>query len=84
MTLLARLDRDPWQGAARLAALAPETAALTVTAVLEALPNASFNPLDKVSLAARLVSMLLRAAEQMRGWNLRPRMSEGVARSGDT
>jgi membrane glycosyltransferase len=61
VTLLARLDLDPWQEAARLAALAPEAAALTVTSVLEALPNASFNPRDNVSLAGRLVAMLPRA-----------------------
>jgi hypothetical protein len=61
VTLLARLDLDPWQEAARLAALAPEIAAVTVTSVLEALPNASLNPRDNVSLAVRLVAMLPRA-----------------------
>jgi hypothetical protein len=61
VTMLARLDVDPWQEAARLAALAPEAAAQNVASMLKAMPDPSLQP-DVLAIASRLVAKLPRPA----------------------
>jgi hypothetical protein len=60
VTMLARMDKDPWQEAARLAALAPAAAAQNVVSMLKALPDASFQSDDLLTIASRLVAKLPR------------------------
>jgi hypothetical protein len=60
VTLLARLDVDPWQEAARLAALAPEAAAQKVASMLRGLPDPSLERDDLLTIASRLVATLPR------------------------
>jgi hypothetical protein len=61
VTMLARLDVDPWQAAARLAALPRESAALELAAMLAELPALGLAPHDILSTADRLAAMLPRA-----------------------
>jgi len=58
LSVLARLDLDPWQEAARLAILAPAAAALKIASMLEALPGTSLTPTAKAGGPALLVAML--------------------------
>jgi hypothetical protein len=60
VTMLARLDVDPWQEAARLAALAPEAAAQKVASMLKAMPDPSLQHDDVLTIASRLVATLPR------------------------
>jgi hypothetical protein len=60
VTMLARLDIDPWHEAARLAALAPEAAAQKVAAMLKAMPDPSLQRDDVLTVASRLVAKLPR------------------------
>ncbi len=60
VTMLARLDIDPWQEAARLAALAPEAAAQSVASMLKAIPGLSLQRDDPLTIASRLVATLRR------------------------
>jgi hypothetical protein len=60
VTMLARLDVDPWQEAARLAALAPEAAAQHVATMLKAMPDSSLQRDDVLTIASRLVARLPR------------------------
>jgi hypothetical protein len=60
VTMLARLDRDPWHEAARLAALAPEAAAQNVASMLKAMPDPSLQRGDLLTIASRLVARLPR------------------------
>jgi hypothetical protein len=60
VTMLARLDVDPWQEAARLAALAPEAAAQNVASMLKAIPDPALQGDDLLGIASRLVARLPR------------------------
>jgi hypothetical protein len=60
VTMLARLGIDPWQEAARLAALAPVAAAQGVASMLRAVPDPSLKRDDVLTLAYRLVAKLPR------------------------
>jgi hypothetical protein len=58
LSALARLDVDPWELAAKLAALAPEAAIQKLTALLAALPAESAADATNEAIAARLVALL--------------------------
>jgi len=60
VSVLARLDLDPWQEAAQLASLSPESAAQKLALILGPLPSPSLKSSDVLSLATRLVAMLPR------------------------
>lgn len=60
VTMLARLNIDPWHEAARLAALAPEAATQNVAAMLKAMPDPSLQRDDVLTIASRLVAKLPR------------------------
>jgi len=60
LSMLARLDLDPWQEAAQLAALSRESATLKMVSLLGALPNRSLKDPDGLTIATRLVAMLPR------------------------
>jgi hypothetical protein len=61
VTVLARLDVDPWQEAARLAALVPESAARELASILGAMPEPGLTPYDIQIAANRLAALLPRA-----------------------
>ena len=58
VSVLARLDLDPWQAAAELSALPPETAARKLVSILGTLSLPSLQSSDIVLIARRLVAML--------------------------
>jgi hypothetical protein len=58
VTVLARLDVDPWQAAARLTALSPESAAQEVASMLGVLQYPTLISHDILATAARLVAKL--------------------------
>jgi hypothetical protein len=62
LSMLARLDLDPWQEAAQLAALSPESATLKMVSILGALPKRPLQSPDSLAIATRLVAMLPRPA----------------------
>jgi hypothetical protein len=61
LTVLARLDVDPWEEAADLASLPTEPAMQRLTARLEAMPNGPATAADTVNIASRLIKLLHRA-----------------------
>jgi len=58
LSVLARMDLDPWLAATQLAALSPESAAQKLVSILGALPTFSLQPSGILSVATRLVAML--------------------------
>jgi len=60
LSALARLDRDPWQEAAELAAISEKKAAVRLASMIEALPGISFRQLKAETTAAGLVTLLPR------------------------
>lgn len=58
VSLLARLDLDPWQAAAELAALSPEFAAQKLVLMLSILPIPSLQSSNSLLIARRLVAKL--------------------------
>lgn len=58
VSLLARLDLDPWQAAAQLAALSPEFATQRMVSILGSLPIPSLQSSDILLIARHLVAML--------------------------
>lgn len=58
LSVLARLDLDPWQEAAKLARLPEKAASQRLTVLIAELPDASSAPLDAETIAARLVALL--------------------------
>jgi hypothetical protein len=60
VSVLARLDLDPWQEAASLAALPAETATQKLAAWLEALSEPAPKQADASTTAARLIALLPR------------------------
>lgn len=64
LSILARLDVDPWKEAARLAQLPVEAAARALAALISALPKSSATPTDSGTIAARLITLLPRPSER--------------------
>jgi hypothetical protein len=60
VSALARMNLDPWQEAAALAALPSDAATQKVTALFAALPDESLSDPDRGALAARLIALLPR------------------------
>jgi hypothetical protein len=60
VSLLGRMDLDPWQEAASLAGLPAEAAAQKLAALLAALPDGSLKQMDAGRMAARLTAQLPR------------------------
>lgn len=58
LSVLARLDIDPWEEAARLAQLPDEAAARALAGLISALPKGSATPPDSRTIAARLITLL--------------------------
>ncbi len=63
LSVLARLDIDPWVEAARLAQLPGEAAARALAALISALPKGSATSQDSGTIAARLIALLPRRSE---------------------
>jgi hypothetical protein len=62
LSVLARLDLDPWQEAAELARLPRETAARRLASSIAALPDGPMAHLEPGTIAARLIALLPRQA----------------------
>jgi hypothetical protein len=58
VSVLARLDLDPWHEAAVLAALAPAAAIERLEALFEKVPDCAAEPRDRAQIASRLVALL--------------------------
>ena len=63
VSLLGRMDLDPWQEAARLAALPTEAAAQKLAPLLAALPVSALMQADPGTIATRLVALLPRRTD---------------------
>ncbi len=78
VSVLARVNQDPWQEAASLAALSPEMAARRLGSLLAALPGPTLQQKSAETLAVRLVALLPRRKTP----NTRPSVQElGAASS---
>jgi len=66
VSVLARLDLDPWQEAAGLATLSPESATQKLVSILGTVPNPPVKSTDILSIAMRLVEMLPRPTALLR------------------
>ena len=64
LSVLARLDIDPWKEAAKLAQLPGGAAARALAVLISALPKGSATPSDSETIAARLITLLPRRSEQ--------------------
>jgi hypothetical protein len=60
VSALARMDLDPWQEAAALAALPTDTATQKVVALFRTVPDESLSDPDRDSMATRLIALLPR------------------------
>jgi hypothetical protein len=60
VSLLGRMDLDPWQEAASLAAQPADAAVHRLASLLAALPVPSFAPADAAAMAERLIALLPR------------------------
>lgn len=60
LSVLARMDIDPWEEAARLAQLPGEVAARALAGLISGLPKSSATPPDSGTIAARLITLLPR------------------------
>lgn len=60
VSVLARVDLDPWQEAATLAGLSEELAAQRLAPLLAALPEPTLQQTSAAAMAARLVALLPR------------------------
>ncbi len=63
VSLLGRLNLDPWQEAASYAGLPPEKAAQKLASLIESLPDRPLQEGDPVTLATRLIRLLPRRTE---------------------
>ena len=63
LSLLARLDIDPWEEAARLTLLPGEVAARALAGLISALPKGSATPADSGTIATRLITLLPHPSE---------------------
>jgi hypothetical protein len=66
VSALARLEIDPWQEAARLAALPKALAASALDGLIRRLPAGGWDPADTGKIAARLIKLLPGADEAAR------------------
>ncbi|MHB8816035.1 MAG: hypothetical protein ACYDAE_22620 [Steroidobacteraceae bacterium] len=64
LSVLARLDIDPWDEAARLAQLPGEAAARALAGLISAGSKGSATPPDNGTIAARLITLLPRRLER--------------------
>jgi hypothetical protein len=64
LSVLARLDIDPWKEAAKLAQLPGEAAARALAVLISALPKGSATLSDSETVAARLITLLPHPPEQ--------------------
>jgi hypothetical protein len=64
LSVLARLDIDPWEEAARLAQLPGEAAARALAGLISAGSKGSATPPDNGTIAARLITLLPRRSER--------------------
>jgi hypothetical protein len=60
VSLLGRMDLDPWEEAARLAGLSSDAAAQKLALLLRALPDQSMLQADPDGAATRLIALLPR------------------------
>jgi len=60
VSLLARLDVDPWDEAASLARLSREPAEQRLVSLFAALPDGAVPPAERTAIASRLVALLHR------------------------
>jgi hypothetical protein len=60
LSVLARLDIDPWEEAARLAQLPCDAGARILAGLISALPKGTTIPADSGTIAARLITLLPR------------------------
>ncbi len=67
VSALARMDLDPWQEAAALAALPPDAATQKVAALFRTLPDESLSDPDRDKMATRLIALLPRPARTAAG-----------------
>jgi hypothetical protein len=77
VSVLARLDLDPWAEAAELTQMPKDTAVQRLTALLTALPDASSTNTDPQTLALRLIGLLPAPASTSIAWSA-PGESSGV------
>lgn len=68
VSVLARMDLDPWQEASNLSALPAETAARKLVSWLDALPVATLKQANPGAVAVRLIALLPRRTNP----NIRP------------
>jgi hypothetical protein len=80
ISLLGRMDLDPWQEAASLAALPPENAAQRLASLLRSVPDPSLQQPDHAATATRLVALLPRRADAYTGLPETSAGSGGAAR----
>ena len=64
LSVLARLDIDPWEEAARLAQLPGEAGTRVLAGLISALPKGLATPPDSGTIAARLITLLPRRPER--------------------
>jgi hypothetical protein len=81
LSVLARLDIDPWKEAARLAQLPGEAAARALAVLISALPTGSATPSDSETIAARLITLLPHRSEQRIGVRRAPSGGPRVIRT---
>ncbi|QYE33438.1 MULTISPECIES: hypothetical protein [Sphingosinicellaceae] len=77
VSVLARLDLDPWAEAAELTQMPKDTAVHRLTALLNILPDGPSTETESQTIAARLISLLPGSAGRPRGWSS-PSTEEGV------
>ena len=58
LSMLARLDMDPWQEAGNLNCMSRESATQRLTSLISALPGGALAHLDARTIAARLITLL--------------------------
>ena len=77
VSVLARLDLDPWAEAAELTQMSKDTAVHRLTALLNNSPDGPPTETESQTIAARLISLLPASAGRPRGWSS-PSTEEGV------
>jgi hypothetical protein len=80
LSVLARLDIDPWEEAARLAQLPGEAAARALAGLISAGSKGSAKPPDNGTIAARLITLLPRRPERGIAAQTAPSGGERVSR----
>ena len=65
LSALARMNVDPWEEAARLAAMPRGIVGRTLVSTLDSVPGRGWNPSETEVIAARLVQLLPHSAEDV-------------------